>query len=176
MSMSADLRLQVRQRADFACEYCGVEEIDTGGELTIDHFQPRTHQGGDDLANLIYCCVRCNQYKLDYWPTSTTAPVLWNPRQEPRSTHLVELADGFLHPVTPTGVFTLQRLRLNRPPLVAYRSRKRQHAEEQRLLLQYGELVQVLGKLHQQLSGVVAEQQKLLRDQKVLLMRLLGQP
>jgi 5-methylcytosine-specific restriction endonuclease McrA len=87
MSISADLRTQVRQRADFACEYCGVEEIDVGGELTIDHFQPRIHQGGDELENLIYCCVRCNQYKLDYWPILVTDPVLWNPRREPRSLH-----------------------------------------------------------------------------------------
>jgi len=175
MSISADLRTQIRQRANFACEYCGVEEVDVGGELTIDHFQPRTHQGGDELENLIYCCVRCNQYKLDYWPISTTAPVLWNPRLEPRSTHLVELEEGLLHSLTPTGVFTLQRLRLNRPPLVAYRSRKRQRAEEHRLLAQYGELVAVLGKLHQQLSGVITEQQKLLKEHKALLKQLLGQ-
>jgi outer membrane lipoprotein-sorting protein len=44
----------VRRRANFACEFCGVSETDAGGQLTVDHFQPR-HKGGDDsLENLIY--------------------------------------------------------------------------------------------------------------------------
>jgi starvation-inducible outer membrane lipoprotein len=40
---------------------------------------------------------------------------------------------------------------------VAYRSRKQQRASEQQLLANYGELVTVLGKLHQQLSGVIED-------------------
>jgi len=65
MSISADLRLLVRQRANFCCEYCGVSERDTGGELTIDHIQPQVSGGTDDLANLLNSCQRCNQYKSD---------------------------------------------------------------------------------------------------------------
>ena len=38
------LRNQVRQRAAFACEYCGVNETDTGGLLTIDHFHPKSKE------------------------------------------------------------------------------------------------------------------------------------
>jgi len=41
------LRAQIRQRAAFACEYCGVIETDTGGLLTIDHFQPSSKGGND---------------------------------------------------------------------------------------------------------------------------------
>ena len=78
MTITVDIREQVRQRANFACEFCGVTEIDTGGQLTIDHFQPRTQQGSDNLENLVYCCIRCNQYKLDYWPTHANDPVLLN--------------------------------------------------------------------------------------------------
>jgi hypothetical protein len=43
MSISPELRQYVRKRADFACEYCGVSEIDSGGELTIDHYCPQRH-------------------------------------------------------------------------------------------------------------------------------------
>jgi hypothetical protein len=39
MTITVDIREQVRQRANFACEFCGVSEINTGGQLTIDHFQ-----------------------------------------------------------------------------------------------------------------------------------------
>jgi hypothetical protein len=41
---------QVRLRAKFACEYCGVTEADTGGELTIDHFQPDIRGGSADIS------------------------------------------------------------------------------------------------------------------------------
>jgi 5-methylcytosine-specific restriction endonuclease McrA len=61
MSLSGAIREQVRQRAQCACEFCGVTEIDTGGMLTIDHFRPRAKAGSDELENLIYACITCNQ-------------------------------------------------------------------------------------------------------------------
>jgi hypothetical protein len=33
MSLAASIREQVRQRAYFACEFCGITEIDAGGML-----------------------------------------------------------------------------------------------------------------------------------------------
>ena len=76
MSISAEMRLLVRERANFRCEYCGVSEQDTGGELTLDHFQPQVRGGTDDPANLLYCCQHCNQYKSDYWPDDEASPML----------------------------------------------------------------------------------------------------
>lgn len=137
MNISETVRLQVRQRADFACEFCGVTETDVGGQLTIDHFRPQSKGGADDVENLLYCCQRCNQYKVDYWPARSDEPVLWNPRRESSDTHLLILADGTLYPITPTGAFTLKRLRLNRPPLIAHRLRKHSQGEEQRLLTRH---------------------------------------
>jgi len=55
MTISPPVLEQVRLRAQFACEYCGVMEADTGGELTVDHFQPSTRGGSDDASNLLYC-------------------------------------------------------------------------------------------------------------------------
>ena len=109
MTIKAAVREQVRQRANFACEFCGISETDTGGQLTIDHFQPKKKGGGDSLDNLLYCCIRCNQYKLDYWPAHPDDPSLWNPRREPPSQHFLELDDGTLYPLTETGAFTLRR-------------------------------------------------------------------
>lgn len=42
MTITPEIRQQVRQQANFVCEFCGVAEVDTGGELTIDHYQPQT--------------------------------------------------------------------------------------------------------------------------------------
>lgn len=119
MTVPAVMWEQVRQRAGFTCEFCGVTETDTGGQLTVDHFQPKAKGGTDDLDNLIYCCFRCNQYKHDYWPSAPHESQLWNPRREQASQHFVELDNGHLHPVSAAGAFTIRRLRLNRPPLVA---------------------------------------------------------
>ena len=83
------------------------------------------------------------------------------------------ISDGTLHPLTPTDVFTLKRLRLNRPPLVAYRLRKQQRAEETRLLTRYRDAVQLLEQLHMQLAVLVEEQRNLLEEQQELLRLLL---
>ncbi|MEN8217598.1 MAG: HNH endonuclease [Pseudomonadota bacterium] len=150
-----------------------MTEIDTGGQLTIDHFRPTSQQGDDNIDNLLYCCIRCNQYKLDYWPRHLGEPVLWNPHDEPRSKHFLELEDGILHPLTSKGAFTLKRLRLNRPPLVAHRLRKLQRAEEMRLLTRYQEIIELLEKMHSQLSELMKEQKKLLKEDKKWLALLL---
>lgn len=79
----------IRQRYRYTCGYCGVTEVDAGGELTIDHYRPRSAGGDDDEANLVYACVRCNQYKGDFWPDSddlarqqrvVKSSICWNDR------------------------------------------------------------------------------------------------
>ena len=175
MSISAELRLLIRHRASFRCEYCGVNEQDTGGELTIDHFQPRMSGGTDDPENLLYCCQRCNQYKSDYWSTTEAAPVLWNPRQEPHANHFVLLADGMLYPRTAIGTFTIARLRLNRPPLVAHRLRQLTRSEEVMLLTQLRDVIGTLEQLQAQHALLLEQQRQLLEEQRALITILLQQ-
>jgi HNH endonuclease len=173
MSLSLEIREQVRQRARRTCEFCGVSEVDVGGLLTVDHFHPQSKGGSDDLDNLIYCCVRCNQYKQDYWPTCEADPMLWNPRQENASGNFVELDDGRVAAISSHGEFTIRRLRLNRAPLVEYRMRQRQRTEQTRLLQRYRDLVALLTQANGQLSDLVREQQQLLKKQRDLLRILL---
>lgn len=174
MTITAAVRDRVRQRANFACEFCGVSETDAGGQLTVDHFCPQSRGGDDGLDNLIYCCVRCNQYKSDYWPAHLDAPVLWNPRREPFTQHFIELDDGMLAALTTIGAFTLRRLRLNRPALVAHRQRQRQEAEATRLLTRYRDLLHVIERMLLQQAALTSEQQELLDEQARLLRSLLG--
>lgn len=175
MSISAELREQVRQRAQFACEYCGVAESDTGGLLTVDHFHPQARGGSDEFDNLLYCCHSCNQFKADYWPVHETDPVLWNPRIEPHEQHLLPLDDGTLHPLTAAGAFALKRLRLNRPPLVTYRQRHLRQIEDSRLLRRYREAMTLLEQLHQQHAAILEEHRLLLEKQWTLLRALIEQ-
>jgi hypothetical protein len=173
MSIPAELRALVRQRANCACEYCGVTETDSGAELTVDHFRPRSCGGEDSQDNLLYCCYRCNQFKADYWPTQPGDPVLWNPRRESMSAHLLPIGDGSLHPITPAGDFTLRRLRLNRPQLVAYRVRKQAQAKGRRVLTRYQYLLTSLEQLRRQEAALLEEHQALLEELRELVQLLL---
>jgi hypothetical protein len=87
--------------------------------------------GTDDLANLVYCCPTCNRLKGDYWPSTdalTSPHRLLHPGQDDLAQHLREDADGHLRALSATGTFHLERLRLNRPPLVALRQARREVA------------------------------------------------
>jgi hypothetical protein len=173
MSLPEGIREQVRLRAGFACEFCGVTETDAGGMLTVDHFQPSTQGGDNTPENLLYCCSRCNLYKADYWPAGPTEPSLWHPQKTPFSAHFFELENGTLHPITGVGAFTLQRLRFNRPPLIAHRLRRRVQANEALWLARYRDLVEVLNQLNRQQAALLEEQRALLEEQRELLRRLL---
>lgn len=173
MTLRAEDRERVRLRAGYACEFCGVHETDAGGELTIDHFRPKTRGGGDDLDNLLYCCIRCNQHKHDYWPASPEEPCLWNPRKETAGEHFLTTDDGTLRALTSTGAFTIDRLRLNRTALVAHRSRKRQDERRELLLKRYQDLCEVHEKLLGHQSELMERIWQLLKEQQQLLGRLL---
>lgn len=167
--------MQIRQRAGFACEFCGVTEADVGGQLTLDHFQPKSKGGSDEIENFLYCCVRCNQYKADYWPSQPKDSMIWNPSIEPAKAHFLEGEGGELFPVTETGRFTIERLRLNRSALVAHRQNRRRQEEEAHLLEHYKALVQLLEQINYQLASQVAEQRQLLEEQRSLIQFLLRQ-
>lgn len=175
MSLPAEQREQVRQRAERACEYCGVSETDAAGMLTVDHFHPQARGGSDDLGNLVYCCHACNGFKSDYWPQEPDAPLLWNPRRKPVGTHFVETTDGRLAAVTECGRFTLKRLRLNRLPLVENRQRRIQRQEEQRLLTRLRDITTILEQLQAQHNALLEENRSLLQEQGRLLRLLINQ-
>jgi len=120
---------QVRQRFDGRCGYCGVSEIDAGGELTVDHYQPLAAGGDESLDNLVYACIRCNQYKGDFWPTEADLAGglrALHPCRDHVQEHIEEDAcSGSLRARTRTGQFHLDLLQLNRPALIQHRLRRR---------------------------------------------------
>ena len=174
MSLSEKVKQAVRQRAGFACEYCGVTEQRAGGELTVDHFRPQSKGGGgDELENLVYCCSRCNLYKSDFWVEPPLGPSLWNPRLEPAENHFWQAEDGRLHALTGKGSLSIRILNLNRPQLVAYRRGQRLMIEERRLLEESEIAVEVLLRLSEEQRELIRRQRILLEEQKQLLGLLL---
>jgi hypothetical protein len=121
--VSESLRQSVRALYDFRCGYCGVTETESGSQLEVEHFRPRSHGGQDVLDNLVYACSACNRLKGDYWPPSGAGPdlMLLHPQHDPLSSHIGSLPDGRLIGLTKRGWFHIQRLRLNRPQLIELR-------------------------------------------------------
>lgn len=122
--MRSDDRATLRSRFHFRCGYCGVREADVGAELTVDHFQPRSRGGKDEPANWVYCCHACNEFKGDHWEPISHRRLL-HPERDDLSSHIIEGDDEMLLPLTETGVFHVEHLRLNRPALLAHRRETR---------------------------------------------------
>ena len=120
--MNDELRAHVRERFHARCAYCGVHEDAVGATLTVDHYRPRAHGCTDEEENLVYCCARCNEYKGAYWHEYDPPHVrLLHPKQDDLTQYLHESDDGRVVGLAAEGEFFVQRLRLNRPQLVAYR-------------------------------------------------------
>lgn len=175
MTIPTHDRLTVRQQANFACEYYGLSEDDVSGELTIDHYRPQSKGGSDHLENLVYCCIWCNQRKLNYWPDDSSKLYLFNPRQDSAADHFLMLDDGNLSALTEIGALTIRRLQLNRPALIAYRLRQDHNHRQSGLLAHYRDLLSLQSTLIAQITNVVEKQQELLAEQQRLLDLLLRQ-
>jgi ATP adenylyltransferase len=59
--ISGTLKYEVLKRARYRCELCGVSAAEIA--LEVDHIQPRSLGGGDELTNLQALCYRCNAQK-----------------------------------------------------------------------------------------------------------------
>lgn len=118
------IRQTVRRLFHESCGYCSVHESEAATELEIDHFQPRSADGSSDLDNLVYCCTTCNRLKGDFWAGPDVSRRLLHPQRDNVAAHLRLGPDGLMVALSETGTFHLERLHLNRPPLVALRRRR----------------------------------------------------
>ena len=126
--MAHPLLQTIRKLYAFRCGYCGVSEVEVGGELTADHFLPISAGGEDNVENLVYACIRCNQYKGAVIPVATNLghehPLL-HPLRDDLALHVHEdEATGRLEGLTATGNFYIEVLRLNRQALIVNRQRR----------------------------------------------------
>ena len=72
MALSKRLRFEIFKRDGFRCGYCGRTPPEA--ILEIDHIQPKSKDGSDDINNLLSSCYDCNRGKsnipLDKIPSS----------------------------------------------------------------------------------------------------------
>jgi hypothetical protein len=118
MAISGSVKLQVRQRAAFLCEYCHSSEEISAARFEIDHIHPRSLGGSDSLDNLALACQRCNAHHYNFIlgqdPETLNEVNLFHPRQQIWNQHFIWSQDGCrILGVTGTGRATVQRLDLN---------------------------------------------------------------
>ena len=61
MSISKKIRFEVFKRDGFRCAYCGKSPPDV--LLEIDHIEPKSKGGKDDVNNYLTACFDCNRGK-----------------------------------------------------------------------------------------------------------------
>src|SRR5260370_38320343 len=90
--ISAQIRAQVRERAQNACEYCHLHQDDSPlAALHVEHIIPKIHGGSDDIDNLALACIDCNLHKgtnltgID--PETKEITELFNPRRQAWEDH-----------------------------------------------------------------------------------------
>jgi hypothetical protein len=69
MTVRIEDRKIVKRRANYVCEYCGVSEIDVGGELTLDHYRPTALHNNPHFQRA-FCATEISEQKVGAIPTS----------------------------------------------------------------------------------------------------------
>lgn len=123
MTDDADLLARARARSKDRCAYCDVH---AGGALELDFHRPLSHGGARDDENALCCCRYCKFYKSTYWHEVDAPNIpLLHPFKDAMGDHVRWLVDGALVGITAEGRFYIERLRLNRAPLLEQRRRMR---------------------------------------------------
>lgn len=131
-SLMADARLtqQVRdavfERAGFLCEYCQTPMAFCPDPPSVEHVEPKSAGGTDEMSNLAMTCQGCNNHKyvgtqsLD--PESGQRVPLYHPRSDTWNEHFRWSPDlTAIIGTTPTGRATVEKLQLNRSELINLR-------------------------------------------------------
>ena len=124
--ITSQIRAQVRERAQNACEYCHLHQDDSPlATLHIEHIIPKIHGGSDDIDNLALACIDCNLHKgtnltgID--PETNALAELFHPRREKWKEHF-EWKGIYLTGKTTAGRTTIRVLNINSEDQLALRS------------------------------------------------------
>jgi len=124
MALGMAQRREVAERAAHRCEYCGLAQARQEAAFHIDHIQPVSDGGGDELQNLALACVSCSLRKgarrVAPDPETGAAVALFHPRREAWAAHFRRHETRVVG-LTPAGRATVAALQMNRPLALAIR-------------------------------------------------------
>jgi hypothetical protein len=124
MTIPAELRRLVLQRAAGRCEYCQLSQEGQEATFHIDHVIPCLVGGQTVADNLALACVSCSlrkgarQSALD--PLTGKETPLFNPRQQVWEEHF-RWKGAVVEGLTPVGRVTIETLAMNRHLVIAIR-------------------------------------------------------
>ena len=128
---SEAVQLQIRQRANYLCEYCHASEQWQYVRFTLDHCVPLSSGGSSDISNLALACFHCNRRKWSKvkGADALTSQVvtLFNPRHGRWNEHFIWSVDTLsIIGLTATGRATVDALQLNRERILNIRAADRE--------------------------------------------------
>jgi hypothetical protein len=120
-------RYLVAGRALHRCEYCHAPEVVFNFPFEVEHIQPVSKDGTDEVSNLALACRSCNIFKSDdtegFDDETHSSTRLFNPRVDHWEDHFeVVLESGALLGLTEIGRATTKTLRMNREVQLIARS------------------------------------------------------
>ncbi|MCD8485934.1 HNH endonuclease [Kamptonema cortianum] len=118
---------QVRQRANYLCEYCHASEQWQYVRFTVDHVIPLSKGGLNSIENLALACFHCNRRKSDKVVAidekSGAEIPLFNPRCDRWNEHFIWSRDGLsIIGLTSKGQVTVETLAFNRERILNIRA------------------------------------------------------
>ncbi len=118
---------QVRQRANYLCEYCHASEKWQYVTFTVDHIIPINKAGSNSIDNLALACFHCNRRKSNKISAideqSGKEVPLFNPRNNLWQEHFIWSTDKTLIiGLTAIGRATIVTLNLNRTRIINIRA------------------------------------------------------
>lgn len=124
-------------REDFCqcCAFCLLHEIWARGRenFELDHFKPKSKfpELEHSYANIYYTCHACNHAKRDKWPSEELERMGYRFIDFCREDYSSNYRDdnGDWQPITYAAEYTIEKLRLNSPDLIATRRIIADHLE-----------------------------------------------
>jgi HNH endonuclease len=128
--ISEIIQAQIRQRANYLCEYCHASEQWQYVRFTVDHVIPLTQGGVNSLENLALACFHCNRRKSNNLtgidPQLKIETPLFNPRRDRWYDHFIWSVDQlYIVGLTATGRATVEALAMNRERVIHIRAADR---------------------------------------------------
>lgn len=129
--ISEETQNQVRQRANFLCEYCHASEKWQYIPFTVDHIIPVNKGGSNSTDNLALACFHCNRQKSNKLKAvdgdSGTQVSLFNPRTDSWRKNFIWSSDTLIIiGLTSIGRATITQLSLNRERIINIRAADKQ--------------------------------------------------